>query len=528
MRPKTRLTALLLSAFFATAPLAGHAASHREAPLIAQDPAADITDVYAFVNYNDPEKVTFIMNVIPGQEPGSGPNYFFFDDNVLYAIHLDLDRDGKAEDLTFEIRFKTELRNVLSGVGLQSVVANVGRPDLPLTGVTALDGPGSEGLGIRQFYTVTMVKKGEGKSRTELKSTDGPLIAVPSRQGPFTMPDYEGLAAQGIRSLDNGIRVFAGQRDETFYIDLGAVFDGPLNLRSPGVLSDAEDANDNQNSAGVGTNPAPVDMFSGFNVNTIAIEVPKSLVMPKQGTVIGLYASTSRPKITVLRTDKSDDRNSDDRNDDDQEDGKDNSRGKFAQVSRMANPLVNELIIRFLDKDRWNATDPEDEQQFIADYQAPTLASVLNLLFKIPVPPAPRNDLVSVLLQYPGDKPGEISELLRLDLNVAPTAAEAQKRLTVLAHNAAGEPTPDPAGWPNGRRPNDDVTDIALRVVSGVLVPGFGNARLGDGANFNICAPGTGITPNGIAINFPFLPTPHDGRNRRHIDPGESPSPCLF
>lgn len=515
MRPKTRLTALLLSASFVTAPLAGHAASHREAPLIAQDPAADITDVYAFVNYNDPEKVTFIMNVIPGQEPGSGPNYFFFDDNVLYAIHLDLDRDGKAEDLTFEIRFKTELRNVLAGAGLNSPVANVGRPFLP--GITALDGEGSAGLGIRQSYTVTMVKNGSNPNRTELKA-DGPLFAVPSNQGPATMPDYEALAVQGVRVLEGGIRVFAGQRDETFYIDLGAVFDGPLNLRRSPILDPSEDANDN-------VNPGGFDNFSGFNVNTIAIEVPKALVTPKTGTVIGMYASTSRPKVSVLRSGKGDDRSAKD--DDGRKGGDDDGRGKFVQVARMANPLVNELIIRFGDKDLWNATDPEDEQQFIADYQNPTLATVINLLSNgaILVPPAPRNDLVAALLQYgPNGSPGKISELLRLDLNVAPTPADKQRRITVFAG--------DNAGWPNGRRPNDDVTDIALRVVSGVLVPNnggtFGNAFLGDGVNFNICAPGTGITPNGIAINFPFLPTPHDGRNRRHVDPGESPSPCLF
>jgi hypothetical protein len=502
---RLKFIALLLS--LVAAPIPSHAASHREAPLIAQDPAADITDVYAFVNYDDPEKVTFIMNVIPSQEPGSGPNYFFFDDNVLYAIHLDLNRDGVAEDLTFEFRFKTELRNALAGAGLASPVANVGKPFLP--GITALDGDGSAGLGIRQSYTVSLVKKGSGPDRTELKATDQkPLFAVPSNQGPATMPDYEALAAQGVRALEGGIRVFAGQRDETFYIDLGAVFDGPLNLRRSPILEASEDANDNLNFGAF-------DTFSGFNVNSIAIEVPKSLVTPKTGTVIGLYASTSRPRVTVLRNPN---RGKD-------ESGEEERGGKdFTQVARMGNPLVNELIIRFGDKDRWNATNPEDEQQFIEDYRNPTLATVLSLL-GVPVPPTPRNDLIAALLQYPPNgTAGKISELLRLDLSVPPTPADKQRRITVFAG--------DNAGWPNGRRPNDDVTDIALRVVSGVLVPNnggtFGNPRLGDGVNFNICAPGSGVTVNGIATNFPFLPTPHDGRNRRHIDPGESPSPCLF
>jgi hypothetical protein len=317
--------------------------------------------------------------------------------------------------------------------------------------------------------------------------------------------------------------VFAGQRDETFYIDLGAVFDGPINLRVSPVLSDGQDADDSNN-----VSPA-VDAFSGFNVNTIAIEVPKALVTPKEncapapGTcVIGMYASTSRPKVTVLRRDKRA------KHDDEEVKFDDGSieAGRFVQVARMANPLVNELIIRFGDKDRWNATEPEQEAQFIDDYRNPSLATVINILFGVPIPATPRNDLVSALLQYSGPNGGRTSELLRLDLSVAPRLAgdnctpTTQCRLTVLAHDSAGNPTPDFAGWPNGRRPNDDVTDIALRVVSGVLL-GTGNARLGDGVNFNIGAPGTSVTANGIAQNFPFLPTPHDGRNRRHIDPGE-------
>jgi hypothetical protein len=510
MRARLKLVSLIFG--FATSVwiAAAGAASHREAPLIAQDPAADITDTYAFVNFDDPSKVTFIMNVIPSQEPSSGPNYFFFDDNVRYAIHIDLDRDGIADDLTFEIRFKTELRNALARFGVKSPVANAGHPAIGQ--ITALDGPGSEGLGIRQSYSVTMVHKGANGHpvRTRLKAMDGgPLTAVPSNQGPQTIANYEDLARQGIRSLEQGIRVFAGQRDETFYIDLGAVFD-TLNLRPPApVLSDAQDADDQNNYGGV-------DTFSGFNVNTIAIEVPKSLLKPKHGDHIGVYASTSRPKVTVLRETQRDD-------DDDEKDEKD---GRFVQVARMANPLVNELIIQFGAKDRWNEDDPENEARFVADYRNPSLATILNLLFGVPIPATPRDDLVNLLLRYPGQSSGKSSELLRLDLSVPPRPAgdncssTTQCRLTVLAHDAAGNPTPDPAGWPNGRRPNDDVTDIALRAVSGVLL-GTGNARLGDGVNFNIGAPGTGVTANGIAANFPFLPTPHDGRNRRHIDPGE-------
>ena len=326
------------------------------------------------------------------------------------------------------------------------------------------------------------------------------MFAVPSNIGPRTIPDYEALAAQGIYGLSNGGRVFVGQRDETFYIDLGATFD-TLNLRrNPPVLTDAEDAND-------GVNPFGVDMFSGFNVTTIALEIPISDLTSDPNAVIGMYASTSRLRNRHLVG----------------ADGDGFGTGGFVQVARLANPLVNELIIGTGQKDRWNAKDPSDESVFLDFYRTPRLAAVLNLAFGLPVPPTPRNDLVAVLLKYPGQDPtgcsrgNPCSELLRLNVGVPPTAPANQKRLTVLAG--------DPAGFPNGRRPNDDVTDIALRVVAGALLGPV--PALGDGVNFNIGAPGTNITANGIATDFPFLPTPFDGRNRRHIDCGETgANPC--
>lgn len=285
----------------------------------------------------------------------------------------------------------------------------------------ALDGPDSLGLGLRQSYTVTEVRGGK---KTNLGT--GTMFAVPSNVGPRTMPDYEGLAAKGIYPLTNGGRVFAGQRDETFYIDLGSAFD-TLNFRctplpcTP-ILTSEQDANDN-------TNPFGVDHFSGFNVNGIAI----STTFPTTG----------------------------------------------------------------------------------------------------------RTDLVDALLKYPAQTPSGVctktdpcSELLRLNLGVTPTLPADQKRLGGLASDAAG--------FPNGRRPNDDVTDIVLRVAAGALLGPVPN--LGDGVNFNIGAPGAGmsdglgnygsggmldVTTNGIAGEFPFLPTPHDGRNRRHIDCGETGgNPC--
>jgi len=186
------------------------AASHREAPLIALDPSADNTDVYAFVSYDaanlgraaDDRRVTFILNVNPGQDPSDGPNYFNFDDNVLYAVHIDNDRDGKADDIVYEFRFKTENRPIGGSGGLTSPLPYLGNPHitpaLPLQGITALDGPGSEGLTRRQTYSVTEIRHGK---RTELLK-GRTLVAVPSNVGPATMPDYPALAAQGIYSDD--------------------------------------------------------------------------------------------------------------------------------------------------------------------------------------------------------------------------------------------------------------------------------------------------------------------------------------
>ncbi len=484
MKRRKRFLTLLLALLVATtgSALLVYGASHREAPLIALDPAADITDFYAFRSseVGKGDRVVFIMNVIPAQEPSSGPNYFNFDDNVLYAIHIDTNGDGDAEDLVYEFRFTTEIRPPfddlpVSYAGVDPV------PGLP-PAITALDGPGSQGLGLRQRYTAIEVRGGR---RGNLGK--GTMFAVPSNVGPRTMPDYEGLAAQGIYSLKKGGRVFAGQRDETFYIDLGATFDTLNFRRSPPVLTDTEDASDS-------ANPFGVDMFSGFNVNTIAIEVPMRQVKAKD-SIIGAYASTSRM----------------------------NAAGQWVQVARMANPLVNELIIGTGSKDFWNTQDPRDETQFLGFYTTSRLAAIVNLAFGTSFPTTGRTDLVGALLKYPGQDPSgcsasnPCSELLRLNLDVAPTPPADQKRLTVLAG--------DPAGWPNGRRPNDDVTDIALRVVAGALLAPVPN--LGDGVNFNIGAPGSNVTANGIYTQFPFLPTPHDGRNRRHIDCGEAGvNPC--
>jgi hypothetical protein len=451
----------------ASAPQSAAAASHREAPLISLDPEADITDFFMFRSYEpgQSDKVDLIMDVIPGEEPSSGPNYFNFDPSVLYAFNVDNDNDGKADDIRFELKFETELRGDTTALGLP--LAYTAIPP-----ITHLDGAGSEGLGVRQTYTLTMVK---GKKRTVLGSG---LFAVPSNVGPRTMPDYEQLVDEGTYNLDGGVRVFAGQRDDPFYIDLGAVFD-TLNLRTPGT-----------------------DMLSGFNVHTIALQVPSTLLTGDTGTTtLGAYASTSRQKISVQ--------------------GKGDDKGKWVQVQRLANPLINEVIIGLKDKDRWNATEPEDENKFLQYYLKPRLALAMQLVFGFdtgctpfgdpscsPNPPASaadltlsnfnRTDLVNVLLKYqPSDK--KLSELLRLNLNVAPTPLASQERLTILDG--------DNAGWPNGRRPIDDVTDVAVQVVGG---PNYITAGAGDSVDANDKA---------LTTSFPFIPSPWDGRGRVHANP---------
>jgi Domain of unknown function (DUF4331) len=502
------------------------AASHREAPLTALDPSADNTDVYAFVSYDAANlgrppadrNVTFILNVNPGQDPSDGPNYFNFDDEVLYAINIDNDQDGKADNVVYEFRFQTENRPIVDAGGLTSPLPYLGNPNIPLAilqGITALDGPGSEGLTRRQTYSVSEIRHGK---RTELFNGHT-LVAVPSNVGPATMPNYPALAAQGVYT-DNqtGIRVFAGQRAETFYIDLGAVFD-TLNLRRnlPALTGPGEDADN--------VNPFGVNRFSGANVSTIAIEVPiKRITSDGKGAsatsnpIVGMYGSTARPKVRVLR-----------------KPGEPAiEAGPFVQVSRLANPLVNELIITTPFKDGWNAAEPKNEADFQSFYKNPVVAAELNLVFGVPIVPIDgsqatnRTDLIKLLLKYPdqplhGQNCGRpCAELLRLDLSKAPTAPENQSRLG----SALGG---DPAGYPNGRRPNDDVTDIVVRVVGGI---NYINAHIGDGVNFLAGAPGmvgVDITANGIAKTFPFLPTPYDGKNRVHVDcdeTGPGGNPC--
>ena len=460
---------MVLALVVGLAPSATQAASHREAPLISMDPTADITDFFMFRSYEEgmDDKIVLIMDVIPAEEPSAGPNYYNFDPSVLYTFNIDNNMDGRADDVRFEFEFETQIRGVVRELGLfLSYVA--------LPPITALEGPGSEGLGLRQTYTVTMVKDGR---RTVLARG---LFAVPSNVGPRTMPDYEALVQQGIYELDDGARVFAGQRDDPFYIDLGAVFD-TLNLREPGT-----------------------DMLSGFNVHTIALEVPAGWLtedeagpIDTESPVLGAFASTYRRSTTVLRENR-------DNNEDDDVDRENAQRGSgnWVQVQRLANPLVNEVIIGTRHKDRWNALDPSRERRFVEYYRNPRLVTALETVFGAEAEPL--FDLRDVFLTYTPGRYNQLSELLRLDISVDPVPLADQNPLTALAS------PPDPAGWPNGRRPIDDVTDVAIRVVGG--------ANYGDASD--------NVDANDLPLldTFPFLSTPWDGFSRIHQNP-EAPTP---
>ncbi len=532
-----------LSTLVAVLVLAGYppgvrAANHREAPITALDHKADITDVFAFRSYQGDqslERVTFILDVDPLLEPGNGPTYFPFDDEILYAIRIDHDRDA-VEDIVFEVRFKTEIRNqkgllrglwqAFAGAGAGvSAPANSPAPIPPGTPIipARVNSFDDEGLAMRQTYAVTM-SRGQGRDdndddddgrgagrghRVQLKQAGGlPLFAVPSNAGPRTM-DYPALFNAGTYTIGprgggpcDGVKVWAGTAEDPFWIDLGGTFD-TLNTSISPILTEAQDAAD-QNFAS--------DTVSGYNVNAIAIDVPircltrTGRVEPSTSpdAVIGVWGTTSRPQTKVLSKHPG---------------GKPALSGNFTQIQRMGNALINELLIGTPDKDRFSMSEPKDDAQFASYLLDPLLARFLNAATggAVAVPDAPRLDLLPLVQYRPPICPacttqalqGPVADLLRLNTGVpaTPLSSPTYSRLGLLAN--------DPAGNPNGRRLPDDVTDISLRVVAGVLNPAFNifpNNRLGDGVNVN---------DTEYRTQFPYLADAWSGRDRRHIDPGE-------
>ena len=483
MKNLKSLVALALSLFM-LAPSSLLASSHREAPITALDRTADVTDWYAFVSYDNPNNVTMILNVDPLLEPANGPNYFPFDPNVVYQMLVDNNQDG-IPDVIFQFRFNTQIRDPRLFTGFVGNLAGV-------PPITSLSGAGSEGLSLRQTYTVTMIKNG----KSTVLNGGRTLYAVPSNVGPKTMPEYQSLFNQGIDSLGNGITVWAGTADDPFFIDLGAFFDS-VNFRSGvgPVLSPTIDADETHNYA--------PDAVGGYNVNSIVLEVPIALLTVDGKThpasakqaVIGTYGSTARHQITVRQSPNPDE-----------------NLGSLQQVNREGNSLINEAIIGTGFKDRFSMDFPINDAQFANFVLEPVAAGVLSSL-GVPVPPNPRKDLL-LLVQYqpptcPGCGPndaGPVADLLRLNTGIPPTPVASQKRLGFIAG--------DVAGYPNGRRPIDDVFDISLRAIEGILVDSskYGLA-LGDGVN---------TKTEGFNNSFPYVMPANSGRNSAHTGPGQA------
>ncbi len=456
------------------------ASSHREAPLIAKDPTADITDLYAFVSPDKPDTVTLIANYIPFQEPAGGPNFYPFDEHAQYFIKVDNNGDG-AEDVTFTFDFETEFTNpdsfLYSGYGpIEDQSDPQGAPFAPAN--------------LHQTYTVTM-------NDEELASD---LHVPPDNIGPRTTPEYKTYANDGIHELGD-VTVFAGQRDDPFFADIGAIFDlGGLRPFNEAHLI-----------------PLPTeagqDSLSSFNVKSIAVQVPKSMLTndgedvsapDAPNAVIGVYAGTMR-QSTKVHT----------------ENGEHEMSGDSVQVARLGNPLINEVIIPIGQKDEWNASHPADDAQFMDRYLNPELAAIINTVYPT-LPDArtsDRSDLVLILGQgVPGlnatNTGDTLYDLLRLNMGIPPT--ENPSRLGVLDG--------DLAGFPNGRRVWDDVVDIELRAVA----DGYGsfleeNFDLPNETPNNMVGDGCDANDRSFLNEFPYVAAPWAGYDDgvHHLSPCE-------
>jgi len=427
------------------------ASSHREAPLISQDPPADNTDVYAFVSPDEPDTVTLIANFYPDQSPAGAPNFYRFGDDVVYDIHVDSNGDA-IEDIIYRFDFLTELRN----------------PDTFNYNTGPIDSLDDEDWNIRQIYAVSELRGGEATVLAE------GLIVPPAYVGTVSIPDYESLAEDAVYGLDNGATVFAGQREEGFFIDIASLGDLLTVRELPG-------------NAGGG-----VDGLAEKNVLSIALQLPFELVTsdgaaPEDAeaanAIIGVWATASRPSTTVINAD-----------------GTRVGSGDLVQVSRLGMPLVNELVVPSGTKDFFNASIPSADAQFLPAVLDPELPGLLSTLYGIDVPTEDRNDLVTVFLTgVPGlNQPADVvpAEMLRLNLGIPP--ADDPDPLGVLGG--------DTAGFPNGRRPADDIVDIELRVVAGVLFSDEfdvePNNQLGDGVDEN---------DQDFLDEFPYLAVPYPG-----------------
>jgi hypothetical protein len=445
------------------------AASHRNGPLLLEDQTANLNDFYIFRSYEQgrSDRLVMSMSAQGFQNPDNGPSYYKFSDSVLYRFSINNSRglDGNS-DLQIDFVFHTTLRQnntFLSYLG-------------PITSID------STGILIYQTYVVVVRNQKTGETDVYTTDKNGHALSVaPPNQGPKATPNYEATLGQpSVFTLSNGMRVFAGPRDDSFYFDSAATFDF-LNFRAPApVLSGGADT---------GQGPAfpnAVDGFAGYNISLIAVEMPITMATangsvptdPKDPNAkIGAWAATYRQIVTV-RPSPNDPMN----------------YGDYVQIDRVGNPLTVEALIPLPMKDYWNRSIPANDAQFASFIGDPFFSSgVLNGVFGLKIPPAPRTDLLGVY----------VPDITRIDLTIAPTPLASQNRLGPLGG--------DNAGWPfGGRRPGDDVVDIGLRALAGVLVPGFSNVPpLGDGVNSN-------DVPN--LDHFPFNAPPHAGYSHSQQD----------
>ena len=466
------LAALTLAVFAAGHPPVATASSHREAPLISTDPEADNTDTYFFLDPVDGGRVVMIANWIPLEEPAGGPNFSHFGEKIRYELNVDSDGDA-IEDYVYRFTFTRQVRN----------------PDTWLQNTGPISSPTDPNLNVYYTYKVEKIFGPSPDQPASARVVLGDdLLEAPNNVGPKSFPNGYGKGS-GIETtvydIDENGKVFVGQRAEGFYVDLGMIFD-LINFRE-GTLP--------------GDHGGGVNTTAGYNVHTIALSVPIQNLTANHSAptdasdpnaIVSMWSSTWRLRTTTLSDNG----------------GAPAVSGDWVQVSRLGNPLVNEVVIPLGEKDHFNATYPVDDLanfgQFVLNSE---LAGIFNALFSISVPPNPRTDLLALVQGIPGltQRPNEvISDQLRLNVAIFPTPVFAVNRLGVLAG--------DNAGFPNGRRPYDDTIDIALRVVAGVLNPDFNiapNNALGDGVD--------GPDVPFIAC-FPFLATPHSGFDRRHDD----------
>lgn len=470
------------------------AASHREAPLISGDPGADNTDLYAFVTPGATNTLTIIANFQPFEEPAGGPNFFPFDDDVRYAINVDNNGDGKS-DIRYSFKFNEHVR-AKNAFGIPTYLYNDG----PITS------PGDANWLTRQTYKV--FKNGERIS--------GKLRAAPARIGPRSTPNYQAnIGSKATNTLSNGMKVFAGQRDDSFFADIGSIFD----LGGLRPFNEFHILPPNAPARGV-------DGLGGFNVNTIAIRVPiRQLTRDRElpsgpndrHAVLGVWATASRQATRTLNSD-----------------GTVSNSGAWRQVSRLGNPLINEVIIPRVKKDYWNSQKPAGDAEFAKYYRSPELAALINYLYP-DLPDARtsgRDDLVAILLtgldlrDVGGpinlNKTGNtLADMLRVNTGIKPNAAGA----CVFGVTGGGSPSrlgvleADLCGFPNGRRLLDDVVDIEIRAVAdgyGPVVNSFYGDLTPNNEGSNTLGDGVDENDKSFMNSFPFIAVPHEGYEHDH------------